>query len=367
MGACAMTTKPQGATIKGFLRTEAFYLAVVLVVVALNAYHIGRIIREYAVPANGEIHQTISEPAEQRSWARPNADQKSLSERHANFVLDWKKKNYEKAFFPLWVERLKIGLLITGTTTALLLGLMGIVNSQYPRIETAGRPAWGPWDCLKVAACWSGGGLLLGLIFATGGANAANVAAFLTADIFGRALLVGVLIHVVLSERRMRLRDVGVHGNKVLHAILVGFVAFLVLQPIYWMVSAAQTELFKEMPIQDALQSLLETESKSVLILGALIAILAAPIAEELFFRGLLQPVLQKWLGPWTGLLVCAAFFSLVHQNIYAMAPLFALGVALGYAYNRTRSIAAPLTLHMLYNALAMLILFSHRYVRMAG
>lgn len=142
----------------------------------------------------------------------------------------------------------------------------------------------------------------------------------------------------------------------------------------------------------------------------ALLALVGAPLIEELLFRGVLQGWFAKRLGgpeaglataclvswalapktaPWAPLaftvigaigffMLCArrarvGLFLQPYRAIYASAllfaaahsavwptpiPLFLLGLVLGYLAYRTRSLTAPLVLHSLFNAVALVALW---------
>lgn len=80
-----------------------------------------------------------------------------------------------------------------------------------------------------------------------------------------------------------------------------------------------------------------------------LVIALASAIGEELLFRGALQP----WLGLWAA----AATFALVHigpgfRYWPWTAVAFALGVGLGYMYERTGDLSGPIVAHFVINYL---------------
>jgi hypothetical protein len=82
-------------------------------------------------------------------------------------------------------------------------------------------------------------------------------------------------------------------------------------------------------------------------------AVVLAPLAEELFFRGLLQSLLRRRFGPWPAVLTTAAVFAAVHYSTPQAVPaLAALGIVLGYNYERTGRLFAPILLHAIFNAL---------------
>lgn len=87
----------------------------------------------------------------------------------------------------------------------------------------------------------------------------------------------------------------------------------------------------------------------------SLFGVLLAPLMEELFFRGFLYPVLTRRLGIVLSVGITSISFALIHaqQLASAWAPLFViLLVALALTITRavTKSLAAPLLLHMGYN-----------------
>ena len=76
---------------------------------------------------------------------------------------------------------------------------------------------------------------------------------------------------------------------------------------------------------------------------------LLAPIWEEAVFRGFLLPSLCRYLPAHAAVCLSAAIFAGAHCS--ATAPgLLLLGVLLGGVYVRTRSLAAPILLHGLWN-----------------
>jgi membrane protease YdiL (CAAX protease family) len=84
--------------------------------------------------------------------------------------------------------------------------------------------------------------------------------------------------------------------------------------------------------------------------------LLIAPLAEELFFRGLLFPVAVRYLGLSFGTAVTAFLFALIHQAqlAHAWAPLsllFIVGFVLTAIRAATRSVAASWVTHFSYNA----------------
>jgi membrane protease YdiL (CAAX protease family) len=92
----------------------------------------------------------------------------------------------------------------------------------------------------------------------------------------------------------------------------------------------------------------------TLLVLGVAI-VLAAPLAEELFFRGYLQTRLIARLGPALGIVVTSALFALAHFDVVHSSATFFMGLAFGYVAYRARSLYFSVIAHVANNALAFL------------
>ncbi len=105
----------------------------------------------------------------------------------------------------------------------------------------------------------------------------------------------------------------------------------------------------------ETLRQLANNDSTAVWALTALAVIVAAPVGEELIFRGLLQTGLSRaGLGPAGGVLVASGAFLLVHASVLdvqMMPALFVLSVVLGLSYERTGRLGAPIVAHACFNA----------------
>jgi membrane protease YdiL (CAAX protease family) len=96
--------------------------------------------------------------------------------------------------------------------------------------------------------------------------------------------------------------------------------------------------------------------SPPTFVLFALTAIVAAPVFEELFFRGFLQPLLCRTFGIFTGILITAAIFGSAHGAEYKWTWQYILAVGIvgfvfGWVRERTDSIIPSTVMHGCYNA----------------
>ena len=90
--------------------------------------------------------------------------------------------------------------------------------------------------------------------------------------------------------------------------------------------------------------------------------VILAPIAEEVFFRGV---VFNAWLregGRRYAYIGSAALFAVIHLSPVSLVPIFALGLALAWVYERTGSLLAPMAMHATVNGISVALALLVRY-----
>ncbi len=108
-----------------------------------------------------------------------------------------------------------------------------------------------------------------------------------------------------------------------------------------------------ELPVHSTLRLLREeTQPLAVTITLWLGAVVIAPVAEELFFRGMIQTVVLNLTGRRVLAIGAASIaFALAHTQQYQAIPaLLMLAGLLGFAYEWTGSIVVPVVIHALFN-----------------
>jgi len=90
--------------------------------------------------------------------------------------------------------------------------------------------------------------------------------------------------------------------------------------------------------------------------------VLVAPVAEEIFFRGVVFSAWEREYGPRRALLGSAALFAVIHVEISALLPIFGLGLILGELYRRTHSLLAVIGLHAGFNAVSVSVALLMRF-----
>jgi uncharacterized protein len=98
-------------------------------------------------------------------------------------------------------------------------------------------------------------------------------------------------------------------------------------------------------------------ESFGPTAIQVLLIVIAAPIAEETCFRGMLFGGLREKLPRLAAALICGLIFGALHAltGITAVPPLIVFGFLLALLYERTESIVPGILLHMINNSIALL------------
>ena len=87
------------------------------------------------------------------------------------------------------------------------------------------------------------------------------------------------------------------------------------------------------------------------LIFFAFMAVVVAPIGEEILFRGILYPSIKQNGYPKVAIFGTAVLFGLFHVNLLTFASLTFVGLALIFIYEKTDNLLAPILAHAFFNA----------------
>ena len=82
------------------------------------------------------------------------------------------------------------------------------------------------------------------------------------------------------------------------------------------------------------------------LVVGGIIG----PVAEEIFFRGMLYGYFRRW-GMWTALLLSTLVFVMAHAIFHRIPlPQIVGGILFAVAYEKEKNLMVPITIHVLGN-----------------
>jgi len=86
-------------------------------------------------------------------------------------------------------------------------------------------------------------------------------------------------------------------------------------------------------------------------VLSILFACVAAPVLEEMLFRGVMLRAFLRQYTPRFSIVWSAALFGIAHLNVYQLATAFVAGLVTGWLYERCRSLWPCILLHAAYNS----------------
>ncbi len=138
-----------------------------------------------------------------------------------------------------------------------------------------------------------------------------------------------------------------------------GFGGYLVAIPCVLLVSLVNQQIWHGQGGSNPLLYLaLQAQDKVALAIFFITASVAAPVFEELIFRGFLLPSLTRYFSVTTAIILSGFLFAIAHLSLAEVLPLATLGIILGVVYTRSRNILAPMLLHGLWNSGTLLSLF---------
>ena len=139
-------------------------------------------------------------------------------------------------------------------------------------------------------------------------------------------------------------------------AILFGGLVACLFLPVGELIQRGSMEIISRLGYQPEAQAAVEALKSSSAwfdrVAMAIVAVVLAPVAEELLFRGILYPAVKRAGFPRLAFWGTSMLFALIHMNLVTFVPLFLFALVLTLLYERTGNLLAPVTAHALFNIL---------------
>lgn len=219
------------------------------------------------------------------------------------------------------------------------------------------RPPWEPWEAIPVALAAYAGTAVVSILLALAFGGVGGVTLQLTILAFPLLLAAATVVWVAARYRRaavpaLRIRSRRGTSDVVFGAwtgaALFGAVLFGVAPLVYFVVG-----LFTGGAVTPPQQDVLPTDPNAwQVLLGALAVVVAAPIGEEIFFRGFLFGSLRRRFGFWVSGAISGAVFAAVHVLPLLMPLMFVVGLGLALIYERRGSLVASMAAHAAFNSI---------------
>ncbi len=160
-----------------------------------------------------------------------------------------------------------------------------------------------------------------------------------------------------LNDRDMSARD----------ALRLSFPYFLRMLPLIWLTTLLWGKLLEVLQTAGIVETFSPQELVTLftrggdplaIVLLVLLAVVMAPIIEEIIFRGCLYRFLKSQTTLLPAQILSGAFFALVHGNLLSFVPLVLVGVLLARIYEASGNILTAMFFHAAFNGFSLLMLF---------
>tara|TARA_R100000306_G_scaffold19716_1_gene23743 strand:+ start:384 stop:1094 length:711 start_codon:yes stop_codon:yes gene_type:complete len=132
--------------------------------------------------------------------------------------------------------------------------------------------------------------------------------------------------------------------------LAIGVACQLVLVPLVTLPIFIFTDTDQEALEAPARELTDKAQGPGVLVL-VLVVVVAAPLAEEVFFRGMLQRTLARHLPIWPAMLITSVLFGISHFQALQLPALAAFGLVLSVLAHRTGRLGPSIWAHVGFNA----------------
>ncbi len=234
----------------------------------------------------------------------------------------------------------------------------------------------GSWneENFRRRATWLGGLVFAGLNLAVGaqhlssagGALRPTLVQVIISTLFFQAAGLALVGWFLRQERETWAGAFGFRREPAL-AIVKGLALSLLALPMCWLLQLGSVWCLRALHWDAQQQSLVEmlrlVESWPARVYLGLAAVVLAPVAEEVFFRGILYGSLKQLGFPRLALWGSSAFFALIHLNMATFIPLLFLAAACAFLYDRTQNLLAPIATHVIFNAANLALLYLLQYL----
>lgn len=151
--------------------------------------------------------------------------------------------------------------------------------------------------------------------------------------------------------------------------VLAGACTFLMALPLLMLTAKGSEFILEQLGLptdkQDLIHMFAQADSQGLLAIMITLAVVIAPLTEELVFRAGLFRYARTRIPRLLALLLPAVLFASLHVNwstlmgLSSLVPLVVLAVIFSLAYERTGHIGTPIVAHALFNLNTVLLILS--------
>ncbi|MHC4546650.1 MAG: lysostaphin resistance A-like protein [Planctomycetota bacterium] len=189
----------------------------------------------------------------------------------------------------------------------------------------------------------------------------------------GAIVVMAVIIFLVRASFTRRLKGFGLNIRSIHKDFFFAFLNYITVLPLIMATMALMMFMGRlffgpeyQISQHEQLELITAYPRWQLRILVFVVAVVIAPVLEEMIFRGLIQTVIRSFFESrdsklktrsrvWLPIFISAGLFSMVHGNVPHWPALFLLGVCMGYAYEKSGSLFRPIFIHAFFNAITVI------------
>lgn len=134
------------------------------------------------------------------------------------------------------------------------------------------------------------------------------------------------------------------------------FSQLVLVNLVNWPLSRVFPGQFSPDKVEERARSIADSAPGAWVVLLVVVVVVAAPLIEELMYRGLIQQGLANSFGPVRGWVLGAVVFAAIHFAPVEFPGLFVFALVLGWCYRRTGRLGMGIITHMAFNATGLLV-----------
>lgn len=173
----------------------------------------------------------------------------------------------------------------------------------------------------------------------------------------GVSSLVAIILPLFLLLRRVgpgfarQVRLSAPRAPQVIYVAMATLATVVIVDQIYLI-----NQQFSPVPVEyvESLNDLRPADGWNFALIFAGLCVLV-PVAEELVFRGMMQQIFSRNMGPVLGFLLAGLVFGAFHLNAHLLISISFFGIFLSFVYYASGNLAHSIIAHSLFNTVALL------------
>ena len=192
--------------------------------------------------------------------------------------------------------------------------------------------------------------------------SSGRVAAVVVLEFFayllGAGIPIAVLVGIAARKRASISEELGFNTHRFGWNLLYGVGGYAIALPLLFLGQSVGTHIPGPTPSNPAIPLLASAGTPWVQIMLVALATIAAPLCEELLFRGVFYNAAKLKVGVWPAIVLTGLIFGFVHPvGLSEMVPLAVLGGVFAWMAETRKSLVPSMLGHFLQNSMATLML----------